>query len=72
MDLQIESEVTRDIHSITQYINANFPELSAFMAEISVSPDDDIDQNADDAQGQGYYDSLEMLIKNYAISQVVI
>ena len=72
MDLQIESEVTRDIHSITQYINANFPELSAFMAEISTSCGIDSDHTVDAAQGQEYYDSLEMLIKNYAISQVVI
>jgi hypothetical protein len=72
MDLQTESELTQDINSITLYINANFPELSAFMEEISISSGIDIGQAVDPAQGQEYYDSLEMLIKNYAISQVVI
>ncbi len=72
MDLQTESELTQDINSITLYINTNFPELSSFIEEISTSCGFDSDHVVDVAQGQEYYDSLEMLIKNYAISQVVI
>ena len=72
MDLQTESELTQDINSITSYINTNFPELSSFIEEISTSYGFDSDHAVDAVQGQEYYDSLEILFKNYAISQVVI
>ena len=65
-------EWPKDIKSITSYITSNFPELSVYIEEIPKTSIDSSNSEEDPSNEQEYYNSLEMLMTNFAIAHVVL
>ena len=66
--MKTEEELNADILKITMAIDNKFPELSKYIAELSV----DISLNGSSEESikilQDYYDTLDALLRNYTLT----
>jgi hypothetical protein len=68
MAVKTEMEWTQDVIKITTEIRNKFPELIKYIDEMPVSINNAQDNYSHDMQE--YYESLELLIKNYQMSHM--
>ena len=62
------SELNADILKITMTIQEKYPELSKYLAEMPVTIPDEINPEINSKILHEYYDSLEMILKKYALN----
>jgi hypothetical protein len=72
MTTKTESEWSQEIISLTSYITSNFPEFSVYLDEVLERTNEHVNPENELHNAQEYYDSMEMLIKNYAISHILV
>lgn len=66
--MKTEKELNTDILKITMIIQSKFPELSKYLAELSVTIPDVANPEINTKILKEYYDSLEIIQKNYALN----
>ncbi len=65
--METEKQLNERIVAITLLIKEKYPELSDFLGEMPVTIPDDDDPNINAKTLKEYYDSLDVLMKKYAI-----
>lgn len=68
--MKTEKQLNADILEITMKIQEQFPELSKYIAEMPATIPNTISPEINIKVLQDYYDSLAMLLKDYAINHL--
>ncbi len=68
MIYKTEKEINNDILTITMTIREKFPELSKYITEMPVTIPDTNDPAINIKNLQGYYNSLDALMKKYSVT----
>jgi hypothetical protein len=68
--METEKTLTQRIMAVTLEIQENYPELTKYMAEMTVTNPDEKDPDVNKIKLQEYYDSLIAMVKKYKESQL--
>lgn len=66
--MKTEEELNADILKITMTIRDNYPELSKYISEMPVTVPDESNPHVNVKNLQDYYDSLNNILKKYALN----
>ena len=66
--MKTEKDLNADILKITMTIQSKYPELSKYIGEMPVTIPDEKNPEVDIKALAEYYDSLDKLLKDYAIN----
>ena len=66
--MKTEKELNGDILEMTMNIENKYPELSKYLEEMPFEVSDTVSSEVNTKNLKDYYDSLDALIKNYAIN----
>lgn len=66
--MEIENELNAAILKITMIIQEKFPELSKYIVEMPITIPDAITREITIKNLQGYYESLDNLLRRYAVN----
>ncbi len=66
--MKTETELNAAILKLTMEIQQNYPELSRYLGEMPVTIPNSADPEINRKALADYYDSLDVLIKDYALS----
>jgi len=70
--METEKTLTERIMAITLEINENYPELSKYITEMTVTNPDEKHPDINSQKLKEYYDSLIEMVKKYKKEQLVL